>query len=242
MHLADEAVHVLPPPVAAVHAPSVTGISQIIRNGQPFFGIRIEIVVDVYAVHVVAQQNVRHHVADIVAVLGYAGIHNQHAAIFEIAVGMQEIGMCLGQLLRAFRLGTVRIDPRMQLHAPRVALPDHPFQRIPIGRGRCALPPGQVTAPRFEATGIERVEFWAHLKQDGVDAAFLQLVQLVGQRPLHLHRTHPHELVIHTLYPRAPELAFGRQLGRQREAAQPHQQKQKRLSLHLTHYFRTKIQ
>ena len=227
VHLADKLVHVLPPPVVAIHSPSVARIGLVIRDAQSAFGIRIEVIIDVDAVHIITQQDVCHHVADIVPVLGDARVHNQLPAVLEIAVGMLEIRMRLCHFLCSFRLGPVGIDPGMQFHAPCVALHHHPLQRIPIGRRRSPLPPRQETAPRFEAAGIKRIELRTHLEEDGVDATLLQLVQLVSQRALHLFCPHARELVVHTLYPCAPELPLGRQLGLQRKDAKPQHQKQK---------------
>ena len=98
--------------------------------------------------------------------------------------------MCGSQFLRTFRFGPVGIDPSMQFHAPCMTLGYHPLQRIPVGRRRRALLSGQITAPRLEAAGIKRVELGTYLKQDGIDTALLQFIQLVRQRTLHLCRIH----------------------------------------------------
>ena len=47
-----------------------------------------------------------------------------------------------------------------------------------------------------------------NLKDDGVTSIFLQLVQLVGQRLLHLQGRHSLELSVDTLYPCSTELTF----------------------------------
>ena len=227
VQLTDEKVHILPSPVIAVHSVPVTCIRLVVRDAQTAFGIRIKVIVDMNAIHVITQQDVRHDVANVVPVLRHPRIHNQLFAIPEIPPGMLSVIMCGSQFLRTLRFGPVRIDPGMQLHTPCMTLGYHPLQRIPIGRRRRALLSGQITAPRFEAAGIKRVELGAHLKQNGIDTALLQFIQLVRQRTLHLCRTQPHKLIVHTLYPCAAKLPFGRQLGLQRKAAKPHHQKQK---------------
>ena len=130
---------------------------------------------------------------------------------------MLEIRMILCQFCSALGLGTERIDPGMKLHTTGMALLDHPLQRVPIRIWRCSLTTGEITAPRLETALIKGIGFWTHLKQNGIDTTFLQLIELIGQLRLHTGCTHTLELVIHTLNPRTAKFAFGRDLRMKRQ-------------------------
>ena len=94
----------------------------------------------------------------------------------------------------------------MQLHPTLVALFDHPFQGIPVGTWCLTLLSGQETAPRFELTLIEGIALRANLEDDHIHSVSLQLVELIGQRLLHLHCSKSLELPVNTLDPRATHL------------------------------------
>ena len=96
----------------------------------------------------------------------------------------------------------------MQFHPSTVTLGDHPLKGIPIGTRRNALLACQETAPGFYLTLIEGVALRAHLEDDHIHAVLLQLVQLVGQRLLHLLRPQALKLSVHTLNPRPAELTL----------------------------------
>ena len=66
----------------------------------------------------------------------------------------------------------------MQLHAAGVTLVNHPLQRVPVGLRRCALLPGEETAPRLQLAGVERVGLRPYLEEVGVDIAALQSVEV----------------------------------------------------------------
>ena len=134
-----------------------------------------------------------------------------------------------GQLARVLRLRPIGVDPSVELHAAAVTLVDHPLQRVPIGRGRRALATGQEAAPRLVAARVEGVALGAHLEDNGIDAVFLQLVELIGQRALHLLRAEAKKLAVDALDPGAAKLALrtallGHQLadGQQKEHRQPY--------------------
>ena len=96
----------------------------------------------------------------------------------------------------------------MQLHTSLVALVNHPCQRVPIGLGRTALFTRQIEAPRLQLAFIQGVTLRTNLKDDGIAAVFLQLVQLIAERLLHLLGTDSLELSVDTLYPRSTEFTL----------------------------------
>lgn len=76
-------------------------------------------------------------------------------------------------------LGTIRIDPGMNLHSTLMTLLNHPLQRIPIRRWSLALDTGEELAPRFKITLIKGITFGTYLEDDGIHAILLQFVKLL---------------------------------------------------------------
>ena len=68
--------------------------------------------------------------------------------------------------------------------------------------------PRQIAAPWLERTVVERIALGPHLKDDGIHAVALQLVQLLSELVLHLVAAKPFKLPVDTLNPRAAELTF----------------------------------
>ena len=171
-------------------------------------GIGIEIVVDVEAVDVVAAHDVFCHLIYILAVLGLCWVEDKLSVVGEHARRALYGHMVRSQLHRALGLGAVGVDPCVELHAASVALVYHPFEGVPIGRRRLALLAREVAAPRLYVALVEGVTLGSHLKDDGVDPVFLQLVELMCERLLHGLCGHALKLPVHTLYPRSAKLAF----------------------------------
>ena len=208
-HLLDEHVHVVAAPVAFVlESVVVLGELLVVGNLLTGSGIRIEIVVDMDSIHVIAAHDVLHHLTDIVAVGGDAWVQDTQAVVREYSFGMGDCDMIVGKHRRPLGAGTIGIEPRMQLHPTLVALLHHPIQRVPIGRGSLTLHTRQETAPRLVFAFVERVALRAHLEDDGVHPILLQFVELASQLLLYGHRALTLELAIHTLNPRPAELAF----------------------------------
>ena len=121
---------------------------------------------------------------------------------------MLDCDMACSERRRAFRLGTERIDPSVQLHAPLVALFYHPLQWVPV-RLRCtSLLTGKVTAPRLQVTLIERITLRTHLKDDGIDTISLQNIELSAQFLLDGLCGHALKLAVDTLNPCTAELSL----------------------------------
>ena len=116
--------------------------------------------------------------------------------------------MVLCQLVGGLCLGTIGVNPSVQLHAAFMALLNHPLQRVPEGSGCKSLLCCQESAPRFDAALVECITFRANLKEDGIHAVFLQFVELIGQRALHLIAPHACPLSVNSLYPGTYELTF----------------------------------
>ena len=209
VELLDELVHIVASPVVARHAVAVLLIRGIVGDGQAVGRIRIEIIVDVQAVHVVTLHNVHGHTADVVAVLRLAGVEEHQAVVMEEALGMLEIGMLCRQGHSALGLGTVGVYPCVALHATAVTLLHHPCQRVPIRLGGTSLLCRQVAAPGFHLALVQGIGLGTHLEHDGIDAATLQFVQLHGQRLLHPLASDTRPLVIDTLYPGTAEFSLG---------------------------------
>ena len=161
-------------------------------------------------IYIIAVHDVAHDVADILARLGIARIEIELVAVLHEQLGVFVIGMSRRKGRRSLGLGTVGINPGMQLHTSLVTLGHHELEGVPHGRGRLSLHAGQETAPRLVGRRVERITLGPHLENDGIDARLLQMIQLAHQGSLHgLHR-HSLKLSVHTLYPCASKLALGR--------------------------------
>ena len=209
VELFHEEVYVVATPVTYIGIPLVVG-SKIgsIRDVNTCHRVRIEIVVDVQSVNIITLQDVHDDSTDVVAVLLQGWVQQRQSVIGEATLRMTTDHMARTVGMGSLRLGTIGIDPRMQLHAALVTLFNHPLQGVPIGLWRPTLLTRQVVAPGLQLTLIEGITLWAHLEDDGVATILLQLVQLVGQRLLHGLCRHAHELSVDTLYPCATELTF----------------------------------
>ena len=213
MQLADEGIDILASPFATILSAAVAGVRGIIGDGLSGSRIGVEVVVDVEPVDVIARHDVGGHAADEVAVLWHSGVEYQQSVVGETTFGVQDILVCGGQGLRAFRFGTIGVDPRMQLHAAAVALPDHPLQRIPIRlRGR-ALSAGEVSAPWFKLAGIESITLDTALEEDDIDAGTVQRIEFASELALHGIATYALPLAINGLNPRSAELALRGYIG-----------------------------
>ena len=226
----DEDIDIVAAPVGnGGKLASVAVVGGLVGDGDARHGIGIEVVVDMEAIDVIAADDIADDAEDVVAVLALAGVEDLESVIVEDALGMGHGDVVDGQLARVLRLRTIGIDPGVELHAAAVTLVDHPLQRVPIGRGRRALATGQEAAPRLVAARVEGVALGAHLEDNGVDAVFLQLVELIGQRALHLLGAEAKKLAVDALDPSAAKLALrtallGHQLadGQQKEHRQPY--------------------
>ena len=190
--LLHKTVHVVAAPVADV-ADTIRVITEkiCVWNFLASHRIRIEIVVDMQSVNIVAAQDVAHHRTDILTVLSHSGIEDYLVVVGKAPLRMLACHMICGKLSGGLGLGTVGVYPCVKLHATLVALVHHPLQRIPIRRRGLSLPACQETAPRLNLALIERITLGTHLKHDGVGAHLLQLIQLITQGLLHLLRAQP---------------------------------------------------
>ena len=90
----------------------------------------------------------------------------------------------------------------MKFHVPSMALFDEKCHRVEERLRRYTLFAGAETAPRFNLGVIPRVGFRSYLKDNGVDSAFLQVIQLADKVNFHLIRRHFGVFTLeHGLYP-----------------------------------------
>ena len=207
--LLDKQIHVVAPPIAAIfNAVSIGRIRIVVGNGEPCHRIGIEIIIDMKTIHIIAPHDVGRHFANIRAVGGLSGVHDELSIVGKHAAGIFDGHMIGCQLLRALGFGAERINPCVQLHAAPMAFGHHPLQRVPKRIGSHALLARQIAAPWLERTVVERIALGPHLKDDGIHAVALQLVQLLSELALHLVAAKPFKLSVDTLNPRAAELTF----------------------------------
>ena len=209
VELLYEEVYVVAPPVAFVRdAVIMESVFIIVWYVEACDRIGIEVVVHVNTVNIVTCYDIAHYVANVIAVLGNTRVQYEQVVILETALWVAYGNMADSKFLRGFCFGTVGVDPCVQFHAASVTLVDHPLQRVPIWIGRFSLLSCKKAAPRFNLTLIESVTFGTYLKDDNVDAVFLQFVELIGERLLHFLGTHALELPIDALYPCPTELSL----------------------------------
>ena len=169
IELFDKEIHVIATPVTTVFdTVRVLTILLIIRNHLSSCGIRIEIIIHMDAIDIIACHDILSHRTDIVAVLGDARIQDELLVIGEAALRMHHAHMIGSQHRGTLSLGAIRVDPRMQFHTTLVTLLYHPLQRIPIRRRCLALLSRQKTAPGLYTTLIECITLWSHLEDDGI--------------------------------------------------------------------------
>ena len=196
-------------PVATVaDAVVISLIGGIVGNLQAGYGIRIEVVVNMQTVNIIACHDVANYFTDVVTILFQGGIQQGQSVIAEATLRILNHHMVGGIGMGRLGLGTIGINPGMQLHATLMALFYHPCQRIPIGLWSLPLYTCQIIAPRLYRTLIQGITLWSHLEDNGIATIFLQLVQLVAQRLLHLLGGHALKLSVDTLYPCTTKLTF----------------------------------
>ena len=210
MNFLNQHVHIIPTPVCPTRkSATVCCKADIIRKLFSRIRIRIKIVVHVNGIHIIAGHNVAYNLADVFSGLRQPRIKIQLAGILHKQFRILAVGMHGRQSTCAFRLGTIRINPRMKFHVPLVAFLNHKLQRVPHRRRSFSLHTGQETAPWFVRRFIQGIRLCPHLKNDGIDTSLLQVVQLAHQHLLHFLRRHTLELSVYTLYPGSAKLPFG---------------------------------
>ena len=209
IELFHKEVDIMAPPVTDVLVAPIVSLEECrIRYVNTSSRIGIEIVVDMQSVNIVACQDVTDHLADEVTVLLDGRIQQRQSVILEATLRIAVDDVVVSIAMRRLRLGTIGVDPCVQLHATLMTLINHPLQGVPIGLRCPTLLACQIIAPRLQLTLVERITLRAHLEDDGIAAILSQLVQLIAQRLLHLQSWHALKLSVDTLYPCSTELTL----------------------------------
>ena len=210
MYLLNQNIHVAAAPVGLIaEAATIARKARVIRKVLSFDGIRIEIIVHVNGIHIIARHDVGYHLTDMVAAFGQCRVEVQLIAVRHKPLRMRIINMNGRKLVLQRSLYPIGINPGMKLHTPLMAFFNHKLHRVPVRFRRFALHSGQEAAPRFVLRSIQRIGFGTHLEDNGVDARALQGVQLVYQSLLQLVGGHTAKLSVHRLNPRGTEFTFG---------------------------------
>ena len=183
----DELVHVRAPPVVtrqagfqSVFFPARV-VGEIHNIASPvFFGIRVKIIVEHHAIHVIAFHHVEHGVERAGLRFGFAGIEPGLPGVmaddFRMRTGdVVERGRRFGFGMR----GAEGIEPCVDFQPARVRLGDGQRERIIKRLRHFSLDAGEVFRPRFERRGVNRVRHGAHLEKNGVQ---MKLHRAVEQR------------------------------------------------------------
>ena len=209
IELFNKEVHVIATPVALVlDTVGVILKEFIVRNTLPLNRIGIEVIIHMDTIHIVAAHDITGYLADIVAIFRNTGVQDKELVVGKAVHRLTHSDMHRRELTRALGLCPIGIDPCMQFHPALVTLINHPLQGIPVGFGCYALGACQETAPRLNLTLVKGITLRTDLKDNHVDAVLLQLIELIGQRLLHLHCTHALELSVDALYPGTTHLTF----------------------------------
>ena len=139
--------------------------------------VRIEVVVDVQRVDVVAPHDVEHDARRAIAHSRIAGIHPQIRPVLahELRIGAADVVRRRRPRHRV--AGAIRIDPRVQLEPALVRLGDREGERIVVRLRRAPHLPGEHLGPRLDVGAIQRVGGGPHLQDDGVHAELHALVE-----------------------------------------------------------------
>ena len=209
IELFDKEVHVIATPVTLV-LDSVGVILEefIVRNTLPLHWIGIEVIVHMDTIHIIAAHDITGYLADIVTILRNTRVQDKELVVGKAVHRLTHSDMHRRELTRALGLCPIGIDPCMKFHPALVTLINHPLQGIPVGFGCYALGACQETAPRLNLTLVKGITLRTDLEDNHIDAVLLQLIELIGQRLLHLHCTHTLKLSVDALYPGTTHLTF----------------------------------
>ena len=118
--------------------------------------------------------------------------------------------MARRKFARTLGLGAEGVDPSVQFHAALMTFVDHPGKRVPVRRRRRSLSSRKETGPRFVGGLVHGIGLAAHLKDDGVDAACLQVIKLADEVFFHPGGSHILVFALKSgLYPCSPKLSLG---------------------------------
>ena len=194
--------HILSAPILTSKK-SLTITLEVVGIGNLYtcYRIRIEVIINMQSVDIIACQDISYHLADIVTILSQCRIQQCQSIILEAALRITTYHMISGISMCRLGLGTIRVNPSMQLHTTLMTLLYHPLQRVPIRLWCLTLLTSKIIAPRLYLTLVECITLWAHLEDDSITTILLQLVELISQHLLHLLSRHTLKLSVDTLYP-----------------------------------------
>ena len=196
----NQHIHITTSPVRLVSkASAITGKTCVIGKIDSLNRIRIEIVIHVDSVHIIAGHNIRHDLTDIFTTLGKCRVEVQLVSISNKPFRMLIIYMFRRQLVL--------------LH------------RVPHRRRHLSLCPCQKTAPRFMLRSIQRIRFGTHLKDNRINTRPLKRVQLANQCLFQSFCGNTAKLSVDSLYPCSTKLTFGIFVARRHLCPHSHSQK-----------------
>ena len=207
--------HVLPAPIvplrlAVSFSQAVFPEAVIIRERHTRCGIGIEIIVHMDSVHVVTADDITHYPADKLTAFRQSRVEKDLFIIGDKPFGILMIDVGIGETGVSRRARPVRIQPSVKLHVPFMAFLDQEGHRVELTCRGYALLSGEEAAPRLDIGFIESVRLGAHLKDDGVDAACLQVIKLADEVFFHPGGSHILVFALKSgLYPCSPKLSLG---------------------------------
>ena len=211
----DQGIHVLPAPIvplrlAVSFSQAVFPEAVIIRERHTRRRIGIEIIVHMDRVHVVTADDITHYPADKLTAFRQSRVEKDLFIIGDKPFGMLMIDVGIGETGVSRRARPVRIQPSVKLHVPFMAFLDQEGHRVELTCRGYALLSGEEAAPRLDIGFIESVRLGAHLKDDGVDAACLQVIKLADEVFFHPGGSHILVFALKSgLYPCSPKLSLG---------------------------------
>ena len=163
-----------------------------------------------YSVHVVTADDITHYPADKLTAFRQSRVEKDLFIIGDKPFGMLMIDVGIGETGVSRRARPVRIQPSVKLHVPFMAFLDQEGHRVELTCRGYALLSGEEAAPRLDIGFIESVRLGAHLKDDGVDAACLQVIKLADEVFFHPGGSHILVFALKSgLYPCSPKLSLG---------------------------------
>ena len=146
----DQSGDIVPPPVALRgKGGTIAAVGLVVIEGLPGYRIGVEVVVKVDPVHIVAGDDVAHHLAGVGAHLWEAGIEEQLLAVADKPLGMLAGGVPRGDGGADVGDSAVGIDPGVELDEALVADLDHKGKRVPEWLRCPTLLSGEEAAPRL---------------------------------------------------------------------------------------------
>ena len=115
-------IYIITPPLIALHTLPIPGIRRIVGKILAFYRIRVEIVVEMNCIDVIAGHYIVYYGQNVCSRIGQPGVEIEFPVIPDKELWFSIIYMAIGQCLVGRQSNSIRIYPCVQLHVALVTL------------------------------------------------------------------------------------------------------------------------